>query len=187
MNCIQSSHTVERTIKKSRFIGVIIPCSNETELIQALNGLQAEHPGANHIAFAFRLLTPKGVISRFHDAGEPSGTAGKPIFQHLEGRDLINCLVAVVRYFGGVKLGAGGLTRAYGNSAREVIEAGKITPFIEYQSLRLTIHYDQQRMFEYQLKKLNGSIIDQSYGEHVELTIRLPKKDVAKLVERFGG
>ena len=70
-----------------------------------LKTLQAEHPHANHIAFAYRIKTNEGIIYRFHDAGEPTGTAGKPIFQYIEGKNIINVFIVVIRYFGGVKLG----------------------------------------------------------------------------------
>ena len=96
------------------------------EVLQHLKQLHDEHPNASHIAYAYRIKTDHGLIYRFHDAGEPTGTAGKPIFQHIEGKELINLLIAVIRYFGGVKLGAGGLTRAYGNTAKQVIEAAEI-------------------------------------------------------------
>jgi putative IMPACT (imprinted ancient) family translation regulator len=73
------------------------------------------------------------IIYRFNDAGEPTGTAGKPIFQYLEGKDIINALILVIRYFGGVKLGAGGLTRAYGHMAKQVIEVNSLKKKLDYQ------------------------------------------------------
>jgi uncharacterized YigZ family protein len=102
----------EELIKKSRFIGHISPCSSEQDALLFIRQLYQQHPNASHIVYAYRVQSPDGLICRFNDAGEPSGTAGKPIFQHLEGKQLINLVVAVIRYFGGVKLGAGGLTRA---------------------------------------------------------------------------
>jgi putative IMPACT (imprinted ancient) family translation regulator len=71
------------------------------------------------------------TVCRFYDAGEPSGTAGKPVFKYIEGHDLINILCVVVRYFGGIKLGAGGLTRAYGNTAKLAIAAAAVVEYIE--------------------------------------------------------
>ncbi|MEQ1531740.1 MAG: YigZ family protein, partial [Methylococcales bacterium] len=131
MLCVKAKLSTEDNIKKSRFIGVIAPCINEREVLQQLRELHNEHANTNHIAFAYRIKTEQGISYRFHDAGEPTGTAGKPIFQHLEGKQLINVLVAVIRYFGGIKLGAGGLTRAYGNAAKRVLEAAELYPYIE--------------------------------------------------------
>ena len=109
------------------------------------------------------------MIYRFHDAGEPTGTAGKPIFQHIEGKELINLLIAVIRYFGGVKLGAGGLTRAYGNTAKQVIEAAEIGAYVELVKIPLTLDYKQMQPLEYLLKKLDGHILKQDFAEQVRV------------------
>ena len=143
-----------------------------------LRQLQDHHPNARHIAFAFRIKTAKGLVSRFHDAGEPGGTAGKPIYQHIEGKDLINVLITVIRYFGGVKLGAGGLTRAYGNSAKKALEAAEIVPYIEYKTIRLNIDYKEMQAVEYHLGKFDGKIVQQDFSERVELQISLPDENI---------
>ena len=96
---INQAKQVEFDIKKSRFIGAIYPCSNENEALQHLRRLASEHPNANHLAFAWRIRQQDGFINeRCHDAGEPSGTAGRPILAPLEGDSLINTVVGVVRY-----------------------------------------------------------------------------------------
>jgi uncharacterized YigZ family protein len=187
MRCIQIQYTYENLIKKSRFIGILIPCANESDISYNLQQLQIVHPNASHIAFAHRLKTDNGFISRFNDAGEPSGTAGKPIFQYLEGKELINVLLAVVRYFGGIKLGAGGLTRAYGNTAKGVIEIAELFPFIEMVEQCLVLDYKQMQAFEHQLKKLNGDIIQQDFAEQIKLTIKLPKANLGTLSEVYPG
>lgn len=187
MYCVKSRQTIEDTIKKSRFIGVIAPCIDEQEVLLNLKSLYLEHPNANHIAYAYRLKTDAGLIYRFHDAGEPTGTAGKPIFQHLEGKALINLLVAVIRYFGGVKLGAGGLTRAYGHTAKRVIEAAEISAYIERVTVALTLDYGQIQPLEYMLKKLDGHIVKQDYAEQVRLQILLPAQQVHTLLQSFPG
>ncbi len=150
-----------------------------------LKKLHEQHPNASHIVYAYRIQSADGLICRFYDAGEPSGTAGKPIFQHLEGKQLINLVVAVVRYFGGVKLGAGGLTRAYGNIARQVIEIAALTDYIEMAQLQLTLEYNQLQMLEYQLKKLDGEVLKQDFAAQVRTLIKLPKKNLAALSAVF--
>lgn len=187
MQCVKSQHTLEDSIKKSRFIGLLIPCLSESEVGDSLKQCRLDYPNASHIVFAYRIKTTNGFISRYNDAGEPSGTAGKPIFQHLEGKDLINVLLVVIRYFGGIKLGAGGLTRAYGNTAKQVIESAELTPYIELVERRLTLDYKQLPAFEYQLKKLDGDIINQDFGEQIHLTIQLPKDNLMALSEAFSG
>jgi uncharacterized YigZ family protein len=181
MYCVKSSAQFEELIKKSRFIGVIVPCAAENAALQQLKQLYDAHPHANHIAFAYRIKTPAGLVCRFHDAGEPTGTAGKPIFQHLEGKQLINVLVAVIRYFGGVKLGAGGLTRAYGNTARQVIEVAEMIEYVEFATLELSLDYKHISQLEYQLKKLDGQIIQQDFSGQVKVLIRLPENNVKNL------
>lgn len=187
MYCVKTRHTIEDTIKKSRFIGVIIPCADEQEVMLALKNLHLEHPHATHIAWAYRLKTDQGLVYRFHDAGEPSGTAGKPIYQHLEGRELINLLVAVIRYFGGIKLGAGGLTRAYGNTARHVIEAAETGDYVEQVKVRLTLDYSQMQPLDYLLKKLGGQIVHQDFAEQIQLDIQLPAGQLDALLQSFPG
>jgi uncharacterized YigZ family protein len=175
----------EEIIKKSCFIGIISPCNSEREALLQLKKLHEQHPNASHIVYAYRIQSADGLICRFYDAGEPSGTAGKPIFQHLEGKQLINLVVAVVRYFGGVKLGAGGLTRAYGNIARQVIEIAALTDYIEMAQLQLTLEYNQLQMLEYQLKKLDGEVLKQDFAAQVHTLIKLPKKNLAALSAVF--
>ena len=185
MRCVSSTHQIEELIKKSRFIGFLMPCSSESEITKDLQQLHCQHPKASHIAFAYRVKTTKGLVIRFNDAGEPSGTAGKPILQHLEGQELINTLVAVVRYFGGIKLGAGGLTRAYGNTAKKVIAISEIIDYIEFATLTFKLDYSQMQGFEYQLKKFNGNIINQDFSDCINLIINIPAKNSRTLKRLF--
>ncbi|MGZ8194860.1 MAG: IMPACT family protein [Methylosarcina sp.] len=185
MYCVKSRQIIEDTIKKSRFIGVIIPCDSEQDVMRHLYHLHLEHPNATHIAYAYRLKTEQGFVYRFHDAGEPAGTAGKPIFQHLEGRNLINLLVAVIRYYGGVKLGAGGLTRAYGNTAKKAIDAAEISGYVEWAKVSLTLDYSQVQRLEYGLKKWGGRILKQDFAEQVRLLVELPAEHLNALLQSF--
>jgi uncharacterized YigZ family protein len=187
MYSVRSREVIEDNIKKSRFIGIIVPCASEIEVLHNLKQLHSEHPNASHIAYAYRIKTDHGLIYRFHDAGEPTGTAGKPIYQHIEGKELINLLIAVIRYFGGVKLGAGGLTRAYGNTAKQVIEAAEIGAYIELVNIPLTLDYKQIQPLEYLLKKLDGHIVKQDFAEQVRLIIQLPAEQVDTLLQAFPG
>ncbi len=183
MYCIKEKVRTEEVIKKSRFISIVIPCQSEPDIMSALHQLHQEFPDASHIVYAYRILTDKGFISRFSDAGEPSGTAGKPIFQHIEGKDLINVLIVVVRYFGGIKLGAGGLTRAYSNSAKKGLETSTMIPYIITVDLNIELDYKQMQSFEYQLKKLDGHIIEQHFSDIIQLKIRLPAEHQHDLPE----
>lgn len=185
MYCVQTALTVEDTIKKSRFIGILIPCQSINDATRYLFELQKQYADASHIVFAYRIKSPTGIVTKFHDAGEPSGTAGKPVFLHLAGKDLINLLCVVVRYFGGVKLGAGGLTRAYSNTAKKVIEESTITKYIEYAEAKLELEYKDLQNFEYQLKKLTGTIVKQGFTEKISMVIRMPEKNISAFAKLF--
>lgn len=176
----------EELIKKSRFIGIISPCRCEREALLILKQLHSRHPNASHIVYAYRIQSADGLICRFHDAGEPSGTAGKPIFQHLEGKQLIDLILVVIRYFGGVKLGAGGLARAYGNLAKQVIDCAEIVDHIEFVEQQLTLEYSQIQALEYHLKKLDGAIIGQDFSENVRARIKIPKHHLNALMAAFS-
>lgn len=186
MHCVKNTYTIEDTIKKSRFISILIPCQTENEAIHQLNLFHQQHPNASHIVFAYRILSPVGISMKYHDGGEPNGTAGKPVYQHLQGKNLINILCVVIRYFGGIKLGAGGLTRAYGNCAKKVILGSKITPYIEYAIIQLKLEYNQIQRFEYQLDKLDGLILQQDFSEHINLVIKIPKNNLTLLSVQFN-
>lgn len=187
-NTIHRAAEADYEIKKSRFIGVIMPCQSEDEALRKLGQLARQHPNANHLAFAWRIRQPEGFLTeRFHDAGEPSGTAGRPIFAPLEGENLINVVVGVVRYFGGIKLGTGGLTRAYGTAAKEAIAAASICPWVEMATLKLDIEYPQLQLLEYQLKQIHGEIIDQQFTDKVSLIISLPASEKEAIQQQFSA
>ena len=117
MKTILNKEIYEITIKNSKFIGVIIPIESLDDVKNNLNSIKEEYKNATHYCYAFTLINNKG----FSDDGEPNKTAGIPILNVIEGNDLVNVLVVVIRYFGGIKLGPGGLIRAYSNACKEVI------------------------------------------------------------------
>ena len=176
----------EQTITKSKFLAWAVQCASEKEVSAFLRAVASQHQAAHHLAYAFRINTLEGIIPRFSDAGEPSGTAGKPILQMLEGRDLINVCVAVIRYYGGVNLGTGGLARAYGGTARMALDAAYSVPFVEMQELNLTIQYNRVDELNRVLAQIKGKIIDKSFQEQVHVKISLPATETHTLMSRFG-
>jgi uncharacterized YigZ family protein len=150
-----------------------------------LRAFAAQHPAAHHLAYAFRLNTEQGFVPRFSDAGEPSGTAGMPVLKLIEGRDLINVCVAVIRYYGGINLGTGGLARAYGGTAKLALDATKSADFVKMQTIQLTINYKQMDAVNHALTKCNGSILDKAFNEQVDLQILLPAIEAANFIKRF--
>lgn len=168
----------ELVIKRSRFIAILAPCSSLQTFQDFLQRLAIEHPQATHITYAFRIKTPQSLRERCHDAGEPSGTAGRPILQHLQGKQLINACLAIVRYFGGIKLGAGGLIRAYGQAARQVLESAQLKPHIVYQTLEVEIDYARFHLLDQRLASLDARVEATEYGPQVKATLRVPKSQV---------
>lgn len=160
-------------------------CNSEREVAAALRALAEKHQSAHHLAYAFRIKTDEGIIPRFSDAGEPSGTAGMPILKHLEGRDLINVCVGVIRYYGGVNLGTGGLARAYGGTAKIALDNATTIPYVEMQALRMTIDYNQMDKLTHVLSQCNGKILDKQFEAKINLLISLPASEADNFVKRF--
>jgi len=186
LQTLHAPATAEFEIKKSRFIGAIFPCASQQQAAQQLNKLASQHSNANHLAFAWRIRQADGFINeRCHDAGEPSGTAGRPILAPLEGENLINVVTGVIRYFGGIKLGTGGLTRAYGNAAKMAIEQAQFQPWVEMTEFEMDIEYSELQSLEYQLNKCQGQIIDQQFSDKVKVKISLPLVEKQPLMQQF--
>ena len=183
---LHQSAEAEFEVKKSRFIGTISPCTTLQQALRQLNKLSKQHPNANHLAFAWRIRQADGFINeRCHDAGEPSGTAGRPLLAPLEGDNIINVVIGVIRYFGGVKLGTGGLTRAYGNAARQALEQTQVVPWIEMAVFEIEIEYNELQNLEYQLKKCSGQLIDQQFSDKVVVSVSVPLSEKQTMIQKF--
>ena len=185
MQTIETTGSAEQTINKSRFFAWAANCETEQQVGHFLRQIAAQHQGANHLAYAFRIKTMGGIIPRFSDAGEPSGTAGKPILQMLEGRDLVNVAVGVIRYYGGINLGTGGLARAYGGTAKMALEAAQIIPYVEMQTVKLTVQYNRVDELNRVVNQLKGKILDKTFDHAVHVKISLPITETSALMNRF--
>ncbi|QDC45326.1 IMPACT family protein [Methylophilus medardicus] len=172
----------DQTINKSRFIARAKRCEDERELALFLRQFASEHQTAGHLAYAFRLKTVDGIVARFSDAGEPTGTAGKPIMQMLDGQGYVNCCVAVVRYYGGINLGTGGLVRAYGGTAKQAMEQAGSLPFIEMVQLKVSTSYKRVDELTREVQKCHGEILDKHFDEGVHFLLKLPI-DAARLIQ----
>lgn len=185
MQRIITAGHADQTINKSRFIAIADHCDSERVAAIMLRGLASQHPHAHHLAYAYKIRGPEGILQRFHDAGEPSGTAGKPIMQYLEGHDLINACVGVIRYYGGINLGTGGLARAYGGTAKLALDAAKLGPFVEMKQIGLVLDYARLDAFTRELGKLNGLMLDKDFGERVKVIISVPATEADALLKRY--
>lgn len=166
------SETIE---KGSRFLAFSFPCDDLDSFDEHLKMLQRRFSDASHHTYAYKIFDAEQLHIRCQDDGEPSGTAGRPILNHIEGRQLTQIAVIVIRYFGGVKLGAGGLVRAYGNAAKAVLPEDGIQAYIPQQILEVGVDYAQKASFDHHLKKLDASILKASFTDQVHYRIQIAK------------
>lgn len=129
-------------IERSEFLGIAFPCLTDELFFAELKLIEKKYFDASHHCWAFRLFAGGDVRQRSADAGEPSGTAGKPILSAIEGADLFDTAVVVVRWFGGVKLGTGGLSRAYRDTAAETLKRAQVVDRFVYDRFRVRVPFD---------------------------------------------
>lgn len=148
MNTIKNEYKQETIINKSRFITSVYKVNTVNDSIDIINNVKKEYKDATHICFAYKIDN----IKRFNDDKEPSGTAGMPILNVIEQNDLNHILIVVVRYFGGIKLGSGGLIRAYSSCASDVIKNAEIIKEVNYIKIRIIFDYENVNNVNYILK-----------------------------------
>lgn len=170
--------------KGSRFLAFAFPLNAEAEVKQHLDILKKEHPSARHICYAYQLKTNRESY-RMYDDGEPSGTAGRPIYGQLQSAKLNNILVAVVRYFGGVLLGTGGLIQAYKSATADALRNAVIVE--KYWKHRFTIacNYAQLSAVMRCLKMMKAKIIAQDHHDEISIHIEIRKDDAVKLQDQL--
>lgn len=173
----------ELVIKKSRFIACVQPMPDRAGAQQVVASLRAEHPGAAHVCWA--LLA--GGQSAAVDDGEPSGTAGRPMLEVLRHQDLEGVLATVVRYFGGVKLGAGGLVRAYTDSVAQALLLAQKVPIIRLQAMRCTAPYALEGMVRRELDAAGAHLDAVAHGDEVLFDFSLPAQDAGALRTRLDN
>ena len=187
---IKEDGMVQEEIKKSRFICHVKRIYSEEEARAFITAIKKEHYKATHNCSAF-IIGEKSDIKRTSDDGEPSGTAGVPMLGVLEKHNLTNLCVVVTRYFGGIKLGAGGLIRAYAGSVALAIKEIGLVEIKEQAGLRLKLSYSQYQDFANFLKVQNLEETDTIFTELVDTTIYIDKniKETTKrnLTEFFNG
>jgi uncharacterized YigZ family protein len=159
-------------IKGSRFIACVAPAATEDEAAAFLDGVRAEFDDARHVCFAWR-LGAGGDRTRSSDDGEPSGSAGRPILMQIEGHEVTDAVVAVVRYFGGVKLGVGGLMRAYGGAAGQALDRAELRRVEVRVPLRCTHPYGDSGAVQGVLSAWELVPVGETYGEDVAFTVHV--------------
>jgi len=172
----------ELLIKKSRFIGCVEPMADRPAAQRRVAELRAAHPGAAHVCWA--LLA--GGQSAAVDDGEPGGTAGRPMLDVLRHQDLDGVLATVVRYYGGVKLGAGGLVRAYTDAVAQALLTATKVAIVRQRLLACAVPYALEGLLRRELELAGAELADVSHGDDVAFRFSLPETAADGLVVRLG-
>jgi len=169
----------EIVVRKSRFIAYIHPVITKESAEKYLVKIREEYKDATHHCYAYVIFGDVGEISRSNDDGEPSGTAGKPILNVLKGNDLSNAICVVVRYFGGTKLGVGGLTHAYADAAKLAMEKADIVTCFLTGTVKLVFSYETTGAVERLFSSFDVTVNERQFGEKNEAvcSIRLSRLD----------
>lgn len=172
----------ELLIKKSRFIACVQTVAGRAEAQAIVAELWAQHPGATHVCWA--LLA--GGHSAAVDDGEPSGTAGRPMLEVLRHQDLEGVLATVVRYYGGIQLGAGGLVRAYTDAIAQALRDAEKIAIVKQQALRCSVPYALEGMMRREIDAADAKLLDVSHGDSVTLSFSLAENSVATFLGRLN-
>ena len=166
----------ELIIKNSRFIALVYQIQNQNEITPLLKEAKIKYPKATHYTYAYRTQEQE----KASDDGEPGGTAGMPILNVLQKQDLINILVIVIRYFGGIKLGAGGLARAYAKACKEALEQTKKVKLVPAKRVKIQTGYHKGKELDYLLENNHGNIIEKSFTDNITYIVILEKDTILK-------
>lgn len=181
---VMQLYEAEIEVTRSKFIGYLFPCTTQHEFEQKLAEIKKEHPNARHHCYAYRIRDPI-LVERYQDDKEPSGTAGMPILEVMKGNEISQCGLVVVRYFGGIKLGTGGLSRAYSDAAREVVQSGDIIKLEMGIYLNFSIDYNLGGKFDHYFSSQSITVAEIGYDTMVRYTIVVTEDEVAKVVDHI--
>tara|TARA_R110000823_G_scaffold27382_2_gene79732 strand:+ start:200 stop:802 length:603 start_codon:yes stop_codon:yes gene_type:complete len=166
--------------RKSKFYGYCFPVTNEDEVKEYIEGLKKEYPTANHVCYAWQMGI-ESLSYRANDDGEPNNSAGMPIYGQLQSFDVTNTLVAVVRVFGGTKLGVGGLISAYKEAAKLALENATIIKKVLLQHLSVSFEYSEMDIVMRLVKKHQLEVISQELHLKCKIILSIPKSEFKKM------
>lgn len=175
----------ELIVRKSRFIAFLEPIGDGAETKPIVEKLREEYRGARHVAHAYSVGLPSNRQFGMSDDGEPKGTAGKPILEILKGARCSNALVSVVRFFGGIKLGTGGLVRAYGDAARAALDEAAFVAVVARMPYTVDVDYDQVDIVVRVLEAAGAAPLRRDYGMRVTLAGEIPTESWEFCAERL--
>jgi uncharacterized YigZ family protein len=171
----------ELIVKKSRFIGCVQPVVDRAAAQAVVVALRSDHPGAAHVCWALMA----GGQSAANDDGEPGGTAGRPMLEVLRHHDLESVLATVVRYFGGIKLGAGGLVRAYTDSIAQALAGAALVPLVRKRALHCAVPYALEGLLRREIAAAGATIQAVRHDSLVHFSFALPEPEAADFIARI--
>jgi uncharacterized YigZ family protein len=181
----------ESKVKDSKFIATAEKVNSEEQAIAFINEMKKEFHDATHNCSAYTFKIQEKSINRFNDDGEPSGSAGRPILQAIESKNLSNTCVVVTRYFGGTKLGTGGLARAYGGAATQMLEKAEIEKVQLTQVVTFTVSFDFISVVHNIVGNFKGTMSETQFDDNVTFTVDIRKSKYnsfkEKLIEATNG
>ncbi|MFO7658163.1 MAG: YigZ family protein [Bacteroidales bacterium] len=172
--------------KGSRFLAFAYPVCNEEDAKAITDRMRKTYHDARHHCYAYKIGADRPVY-RVNDDGEPSGTAGKPIYGQIQSFGLTNVLIVVVRYFGGRLLGTGGLVNAYKNAAENALSHAKIVNEYLFEIAELRFEYKHLPEINKALQSFNCDLLEQAYDEHCYLKVKIRRSLAASLAEKFSS
>ena len=178
---IKDNISAEIVEKKSKFIANIFYVESQEEANKCIEEIRKKYFDARHNCFAYSILAEEGIVNRFSDDGEPSGTAGSPMLNILNSNNITNTLVIVTRYFGGILLGTGGLVRAYSDAAKKAIDSTDLVDIEKGKEVLIEISYQDVEKLKYYLNKNSVSIRDTIYKENVEVYVDIENEKFDEL------
>ena len=173
--------TAEIEVKKSRFISIAIPTATMDEVKKAVLSVREEHPDATHVVHA-AVIGKAGTMYSSSDDREPKNTAGRPALEVVKGSGITNITVAIVRYFGGTLLGTGGLVKAYGDSAKEVLKIVPTEPLIEKSAFSMVIPYNTYTLIKRLFESLSVTLTNESFDISITLEGIIPSENMEALI-----
>lgn len=182
---ILQNETAEVLEKKSRFISYVYHVEDEENIEKLIKEMRRKYHDARHVCFAWRIIKDGQVIERASDDGEPSGTAGAPMLSILKKENLCNILILVIRYFGGILLGTGGLVRAYSEATQKVIEKSKIVIMTNGVEIEVKLEYSNLDIFKYYCKNNDINIINIQYLDDIIIKVEMETYVKDKMLKEF--
>ncbi len=183
---VKTKGTAETTIKKSRFITHVSPAATEEEALEFIGRIREKHRDAAHNVYAFRVGLTKD-LKRQSDDGEPGGTAGKPLLELIEHRDLKNLVVVVTRYFGGVKLGTGGLVRAYSQSGKDGLEQAGVVTKTLFEEMKVVVDYTHLGKIQNEIEEQHWVLLDTEYTDEVAIKVAVMEAEKERFVQYINN